>query len=169
MQRTAGVGICRIVVADSTRIHTQLLADAMNKDHGLQVVATASNSGRYLAAVLHVQSTSSSSATISTIGPAMEPRSCVKCARCGLKSRASCCSIRPSPKSSSIVSVPERVEFSSTGNASKLSAGASAPPQANLGAQHRTLSPLEALARSTSHFAADNQGVKLLSARADPR
>jgi len=42
-----------IVVADSTRIHTQLLADAM-KDQGLQVVATASNSSDLLAAVLHV-------------------------------------------------------------------------------------------------------------------
>jgi two-component system, NarL family, nitrate/nitrite response regulator NarL len=43
-----------IVVADSTRIHTQLLADAMNKDQGLQVVATASNSTDLLAALLRV-------------------------------------------------------------------------------------------------------------------
>lgn len=43
-----------IVVADSTRIHTQLLADAMNKDEGLQVVATASNSADLLGAVLRV-------------------------------------------------------------------------------------------------------------------
>jgi len=39
-----------VVVADNTRIHTQLLADAINKDHGLQVVATASNSSDLLAA-----------------------------------------------------------------------------------------------------------------------
>jgi hypothetical protein len=32
------------VVADSTLIHTQLLADAMRTDHGLQVVAPASSS-----------------------------------------------------------------------------------------------------------------------------
>jgi len=43
-----------IAVADSTRIHTQLLADAMSKDHGLQVVATAANSAELLAAVLRV-------------------------------------------------------------------------------------------------------------------
>ncbi|MGB9236367.1 MAG: response regulator transcription factor [Terriglobales bacterium] len=49
-----GLEFVSIVVADSTRIHTQLLADAMNKDHGLQVVATASSSADLLAAVLHV-------------------------------------------------------------------------------------------------------------------
>ena len=43
-----------IVVADSTRIHTHLLADAINKDHGLQVAATASDSTELLAAVLRV-------------------------------------------------------------------------------------------------------------------
>lgn len=43
-----------IVVADSTRIHTHLLADAINKDHGLQVAATASTSTELLAAVLRV-------------------------------------------------------------------------------------------------------------------
>ncbi|MFZ0477727.1 MAG: response regulator transcription factor [Terriglobales bacterium] len=49
-----GFEFVSIVVADSTRIHTQLLADAMNKDQGLQVVATASNSADLLAAVLRV-------------------------------------------------------------------------------------------------------------------
>ena len=43
-----------IVVADSTRIHTQLLADALRNDRGLQVVAAASNSGELLAAVTRV-------------------------------------------------------------------------------------------------------------------
>ena len=50
----AGFEFVSIVVADSTRIHTQLLADAMNKDQGLQVVATASNSAGLLAAALRV-------------------------------------------------------------------------------------------------------------------
>jgi DNA-binding NarL/FixJ family response regulator len=36
------LGFISILVADSTRIHTQLLADAINKDKGLKVVATAS-------------------------------------------------------------------------------------------------------------------------------
>ena len=43
-----------IVVADSTRIHTQLLADALRNDRGLQVVAAASNSEELLAAVTRV-------------------------------------------------------------------------------------------------------------------
>jgi DNA-binding NarL/FixJ family response regulator len=43
-----------IVVADSTRIHTQLLADALRNDRGLQVVAAASNSAELLAAVTRV-------------------------------------------------------------------------------------------------------------------
>jgi len=43
-----------IVVADGTRIHTQLLADALRNDRGLQVVAAASNSGELLAAVTRV-------------------------------------------------------------------------------------------------------------------
>ena len=43
-----------IVLADSTRIHTQLLADAINNDRGLQVVATASSSADLVAAVLRV-------------------------------------------------------------------------------------------------------------------
>jgi len=43
-----------VVVADSTRIHTQLLADAINRDHGLQVVATASNSRDLLAVAQRV-------------------------------------------------------------------------------------------------------------------
>jgi hypothetical protein len=43
-----------IVVADSTRIHTQLLADAMRSDHGLQAVASASTSEELLAEVVRV-------------------------------------------------------------------------------------------------------------------
>jgi DNA-binding NarL/FixJ family response regulator len=43
-----------IVVADGTRIHTQLLADALRNDRGLQVVAAASNSAELLAAVTRV-------------------------------------------------------------------------------------------------------------------
>ncbi|MFZ1916834.1 MAG: LuxR C-terminal-related transcriptional regulator [Terriglobales bacterium] len=49
-----GLEFVSIVVADSTRIHTQLLSDAMNKDEGLQVVATASTSADLVAAVLRV-------------------------------------------------------------------------------------------------------------------
>ncbi|MGP0096445.1 MAG: LuxR C-terminal-related transcriptional regulator [Terriglobales bacterium] len=40
-----------IVVADSTRIHTQLLAEALRNDPGLQVVAAASNSDELLATI----------------------------------------------------------------------------------------------------------------------
>jgi DNA-binding NarL/FixJ family response regulator len=43
-----------IVVADNTSIHTQLLADALRNDRGLQVVAAASNSEELLAAVTRV-------------------------------------------------------------------------------------------------------------------
>ena len=43
-----------IAVADSTRIHTQLLAEALRNDHGLQVVASASNSADLLAAIARV-------------------------------------------------------------------------------------------------------------------
>jgi len=43
-----------IVVADSTRIHTQLLAEAMRNDAGLQVVAAAASSDELLAAVVRV-------------------------------------------------------------------------------------------------------------------
>ena len=49
-----GADFISIVVADSTRIHTQLLADAMRTDHGLQVVASASSSEELLAAVMRV-------------------------------------------------------------------------------------------------------------------
>ena len=49
-----GADFISIVVADSTRIHTQLLADAMSSDPGLQVVATASSSEELLAAVVRV-------------------------------------------------------------------------------------------------------------------
>ena len=43
-----------IVVADSTRIHTQLLAEAMHSDPGLQVVASAATSEELLAAIVRV-------------------------------------------------------------------------------------------------------------------
>jgi two-component system nitrate/nitrite response regulator NarL len=43
-----------IAVADSTRIHTQLLAEALRSDHGLQVVASSSNSADLLAAISRV-------------------------------------------------------------------------------------------------------------------
>lgn len=49
-----GSDFVSIVVADSTRIHTQLLADALRNDRGLQVVATASNSEELLAAITRV-------------------------------------------------------------------------------------------------------------------
>lgn len=49
-----GSDFVSIVVADSTRIHTQLLADALRNDTGLQVVAAASNSEELLAAVTRV-------------------------------------------------------------------------------------------------------------------
>ena len=49
-----GSDFVSIVVADSTRIHTQLLADALRNDHGLQVVAAASNSEELLAAITRV-------------------------------------------------------------------------------------------------------------------
>ena len=49
-----GADFISIVVADSTCIHTQLLADAMRTDHGLQVVASASSSEELLAAVVRV-------------------------------------------------------------------------------------------------------------------
>ena len=49
-----GSDFVSIVVADSTRIHTQLLADALRNDRGLQVVAAASNSEELLAAITHV-------------------------------------------------------------------------------------------------------------------
>jgi DNA-binding NarL/FixJ family response regulator len=39
-----GDGAIRVLVADSTRIHTQLLADALKRDHSLQVIAAASGS-----------------------------------------------------------------------------------------------------------------------------
>src|SRR5271170_6447499 len=49
-----GSDFVSIVVADSTRIHTQLLADALCNDRGLQVVAVAANSEELLAAVARV-------------------------------------------------------------------------------------------------------------------
>ena len=50
----AGSDFVSIVVADSTRIHTQLLADALRNDRGLQVVAAASNSEELLATITRV-------------------------------------------------------------------------------------------------------------------
>jgi DNA-binding NarL/FixJ family response regulator len=49
-----GSDFVSIVVADSTRIHTQLLADALRHDCGLQVVGAASNSEELLAAITRV-------------------------------------------------------------------------------------------------------------------
>jgi len=46
-----GTDFISIAVADSTRIHTQLLADAMGSDSGIQVVASTSSSRELLAAV----------------------------------------------------------------------------------------------------------------------
>ena len=56
MQSHAGLGsnFVSIVVADSTRIHTQLLANALRNDRGLQVVAETSNSEELLAAITRV-------------------------------------------------------------------------------------------------------------------
>ncbi|MFY9560061.1 MAG: LuxR C-terminal-related transcriptional regulator [Terriglobales bacterium] len=53
-QAEKGSDFISIAVADSTHIHTQLLADAMRSDHGLQVVASASSSQDLLAAVARV-------------------------------------------------------------------------------------------------------------------
>jgi two-component system, NarL family, nitrate/nitrite response regulator NarL len=49
-----GSDFVSIVVADGTRIHTQLLANALRNDRGLQVVAEASNSQELLAAITRV-------------------------------------------------------------------------------------------------------------------
>ena len=49
-----GTDFISIVVADSTRIHTQLLADAMRADRSLQVVASAPSSKELLDAVSRV-------------------------------------------------------------------------------------------------------------------
>ena len=43
-----------VVVADTTRIHTELLADALRNDPGIHVVAEASNSEEFLAAMTRV-------------------------------------------------------------------------------------------------------------------
>jgi DNA-binding NarL/FixJ family response regulator len=42
----------RVLVADSTRIHTQLLADALKRDHGLDVVSADSDSQGLIASAL---------------------------------------------------------------------------------------------------------------------
>jgi DNA-binding NarL/FixJ family response regulator len=52
--QAVGSDFVSIVVADGTRIHTQLLADALRNDRGLQVVAAASNSEELLAAISRV-------------------------------------------------------------------------------------------------------------------
>src|SRR5271169_579611 len=49
-----GSDFVSVVVADSTRIHTQLLANALRNDRGLQVVAETSNSEELLAAITRV-------------------------------------------------------------------------------------------------------------------
>jgi len=49
-----GSDFVSIVVADGTRIHTQLLAEALRNDHGLQVAAAASNSEELMAAITRV-------------------------------------------------------------------------------------------------------------------
>ena len=52
--REQGSEVVTVAVADSTRIHTQLLSEAMHHDHDLQVVASASSSVELLAAVARV-------------------------------------------------------------------------------------------------------------------
>ena len=42
----------RVLVADNTRIHTQLLSDALKRDHGLDVVSADSDSQGLLAAAI---------------------------------------------------------------------------------------------------------------------
>jgi DNA-binding NarL/FixJ family response regulator len=49
-----GLEVVAIAVADSTRIHTQLLTEALRNDHGLQVVASASRSVELLASAARV-------------------------------------------------------------------------------------------------------------------
>jgi len=49
-----GSEVVTIAVADTTHIHTQLLAEAMRNDRGLQVVASVSSSADLLAAVARV-------------------------------------------------------------------------------------------------------------------
>jgi DNA-binding NarL/FixJ family response regulator len=49
-----GSDFVSIAVADGTRIHTQLLADALRNDRGLHVVTEASNSEELLAAITRV-------------------------------------------------------------------------------------------------------------------
>ncbi len=49
-----GSDFISIVVADSTRIHTQLLSEALRSDRGMQVVASASSSQDLLSAVTRV-------------------------------------------------------------------------------------------------------------------
>jgi DNA-binding NarL/FixJ family response regulator len=53
-QGETGSDFVSIVVADGTRIHTQLLAESLRNDRGLQVVAEASNSKDLLSAIARV-------------------------------------------------------------------------------------------------------------------
>lgn len=53
-QDELGSDFVSIVVADGTRIHTQLLAEALRNDRGLHVVAEASSSAELLSAVTRV-------------------------------------------------------------------------------------------------------------------
>jgi len=53
-QDAPGTDFISILVADSTRIHTQLLADAIGSDPGLQVVASTASSQELLAALARV-------------------------------------------------------------------------------------------------------------------
>ena len=51
MYEQPAVGTIRVLVADNTRIHTQLLADALKRDLGLEVMSSDSDSRGLLAAV----------------------------------------------------------------------------------------------------------------------
>jgi len=86
-----GSDVVSIVVADSTRIHTQLLADALRHDRGLQVVAAASNSEELLAAITHVPIDVVVISHNLDDQPATAPRCCGRCVRSGRRSRASSC------------------------------------------------------------------------------
>ena len=48
--QTAGADRIRVLVADNTRIHTQLLADVLNRDHGLDVIRLDADSHGLIAA-----------------------------------------------------------------------------------------------------------------------
>jgi len=48
---SSGAAGIRVLIADNTRIHTQLLADALRRDRHLEVIGSASPSGGLLEAV----------------------------------------------------------------------------------------------------------------------